>query len=224
MSSKGILKRNKKFLFRISINGDRKSFKFSSLVCAEKFKDIYISSMHDKSLDGEIWKNIPNFSLYMASNFGRIKSIDYKKSGIHKVLKLSNCRNGYPQTVLLNDQSEYKNVKAHKMVALAFYGKRLKGYEVDHIDGNKTNNYSDNLEYVTHSVNCKRSFDTGLQKPKRGELNGMAKLTSLEVKKAIDQKKKGGRFWGRNKLAKELGISAKHLQNIVNNDSSWIGV
>lgn len=51
---------------------------------------------------------------------------------------------------------------------------------------------------------------------------GKTKLTKEQVEAARKQKAEGGRYWGRNELAKELGIASKHLQKIVNNKTSWM--
>jgi hypothetical protein len=127
--------------------------------------------------------------------------------------------------MLQGDDGKYHTISVHKAVCLAFHGERPAGLRINHKNGIKTDNRPVNLEYITHSENCQHSFDTGLQKPKRGMLNGMAKLTDEQVRSARDQKRTGGRFWGRNELAKDLGISAKHLQKIVSEkNNSWVGV
>lgn len=168
----------------------------------------------------EKWKTIDNFSRYMVSNYGNLKSLNYKRTGKERILKPHDT-GGYLQTMILNDFGKYETKKIHYLVTLAFFGKRKESYVVNHIDGNKHNNRIENLEYVTQSYNCKHSFNIGLQKPKRGELNGMSKLTRKQVNFIREKAKNGGRYWGRNRLALELGVTAKHLQDIVNNKELW---
>lgn len=213
-----------KITARISVNGKRIAKKFNSKQDSELWLSQIRDENSDKSLDGEIWNAIQQFSNYQASNLGRVRSINYKKSGLIKVLKPALNPDGYLQTMIQNDSGKYISTSIHRLVAIAFYGLK-DGMVVNHKDGIKTNNNIENLEWCTHSYNCKHSFDIGVQLPKIGELNGMSKLTNEQVIKAREQKKNGGRFWGRNDLANELGITAKHLQKIVNSkDSSWSNV
>lgn len=192
-----------------------------------KEADIWINEMREnhseQSLPNEEWKKIPNYSRYEASNFGRLRSLNYKKSGTIKILKSAITKDGYLQTMLKNDSGKYNSKKVHWFVTLSWFGFRAKDKQVNHIDGNKQNNSIHNLEYVTQSENSKHSFRIGLQKARRGELNGMSKLTKEEVIFLRNEKKTKGRFWGRNEYAKQYGISAKHLQKIVNDKTrtSW---
>lgn len=183
----------------------------------------------------EIWKPIEKFyNEYEVSNLGRIRStkkLIYKRNGstytrISKVLKPALSTDGYLKgsVCFMRKMVPYT---LHRLVAEAFCEKKSDALEVNHINGIKNDNRAENLEWVTHSENCKHSFDIGLQKPKRGSLNGMSKLTDDQVRMVRKMKSDGGRFWGRNEIAKELGIAPKHLQKIVNGKvkyRSWIGV
>lgn len=172
-------------------------------------------------MEKEIWKTIPNFSKYEASSLGRVRSLNYKRSGRVQVLKPSdNGNSGYFKTMLLRDDGIYNTRPIHRLVASAFFGDR-KELTVNHKDGNKANNNINNLEWCTRSENVKHAFKTGLMIPKRGELNGMSKLTKEKVEYARELARTKGRFWGRNKLALEWGVNPKHLQRIVNKSESW---
>ena len=210
---------------RISINGKRIEKTFKTKEEAIDWKIAMIEKHSDNNIPGEVWKQIPGFLRYQASNAGRLRSSNYKNSGLTKILKPALSEDGYYQIMLKHDSGKYKSWKVHKFITLAFYGEKSKGLEVNHKDGIKVNNVIDNLEYCTHSENCQHSFDIGLQEAKAGHLNGMAKLTSEQVKEAREAKENGGRFWGRNEMAERFGISAKHLQKIVNNPGTiWNNV
>lgn len=208
----------------ITINGKVVTKYFKTELEKEIWTNSAILKYSDLSLNGEIWKYIPNYKGYQSSNYGRLRSINYKRSGRTVVLTPSKGKDGYMQTMLLNDNGKYNSRKVHKFITLAFYGPIPENMEINHKDGNKENNNINNLEYCTHAENCKHAVDNGLWTIRRGDLNGMAKLTKEQVIKARTAKKENGRYWGRNKMAKEFGISAKHLQTIVNDKTSWTNV
>lgn len=45
----------------------------------------------------------------------------------------------------------------HSLVAYAFLGEKPEGKEIDHIDGDKLNNFASNLQYISHSENMKKA-------------------------------------------------------------------
>lgn len=163
----------------------------------------------------ERWKPIPNFSRYEASTSGNLRSINYKNSGKTKILKPADAGDGYLKTMLKDDNGKYKSWGVHKFVALAYLGEKPKGLEINHIDGNKTNNAPSNLEYCTRSENIKHGFKNGLLKHKRGSLNGMAKLTEQDVIEIRKHAKKHAPNYGRAALAKKYGISEGQVKDIV---------
>jgi hypothetical protein len=70
---------------------------------------------------------------------------------------------------------------AHTLVCLAFHGAPPTArHEVDHIDGDRTNNRPDNLRWVTHRENIANSPDH-YRWPK-GERHHLAKLTADAVR------------------------------------------
>jgi len=52
-------------------------------------------------------------------------------------------------------------LKVHRLVAILFYGK-IDNMEVNHIDGDKSNNKLYNLEWISHTDNLNHAFKTGL--------------------------------------------------------------
>ena len=123
----------------------------------------------------EIWKQIKGgYEEYQVSNFGQIKSLKNKNE---KILHLYKDRQGYMNVRLCKDGT-VKKFKVHRLVTMAFI-ENLNGFpEINHKDGNKENNFVENLEWVTRSQNIKHAFDTGL-KPRNstgyGENNGRHK-------------------------------------------------
>jgi hypothetical protein len=119
-------------------------------------------------MEEEIWKDVEGFEGYKVSSFGRIKSFKHKKAG--RILKLPLKAWGYFQTTLFK-LGKPKFLSVHKLVALAFIPNPENKPEVNHIDGNKTNNNVQNLEWVTLSENSLHAFKIGLSKKGKDRKN-----------------------------------------------------
>ena len=74
--------------------------------------------------------------------------------------------------------SKNGQVRVHRLVAQCFIGDCPDGYEVNHKDGNKTNNSVHNLEYVTSKENSIHAVKTGLIKT--GALHQKTKPLQME--------------------------------------------
>lgn len=76
---------------------------------------------------------------------------------------------------------------SHRLVAEKYISKKPVGCEINHIDGNKLNNYYTNLEWVTHSENIKKSYELGrvshFKGVKRGPHSEECKFKMSERKK-----------------------------------------
>lgn len=80
--------------------------------------------------------------------------------------------------VCLSKSKTHKNYKVHRLVAETFILNQKNKPEVNHKDGNKSNNNISNLEWCTSSENQIHAFKTGLQKIKKGEEHHSAILIS----------------------------------------------
>ena len=128
----------------------------------------------------EIWKNVTMepFTDYMISNKGRLKN----KSG--RIMKTTYDKHGY-ERLTLNCKGVSKTVKIHKLVADAFLIKPENAEVVNHIDGNKKNNFLENLEWVTQSENLSHAIRTGLKKI-NGTSNPANKHSEDEIRKVCE--------------------------------------
>lgn len=96
----------------------------------------------------EIYKTIIGYSNYEISNLGNVRNI---KTG--KFLKACIVTKGYLSLYLHRDnENRHISVKLHRLVAENFLNK-IENYVIDHIDNNKTNNKSSNLQYVSNRYN-----------------------------------------------------------------------
>lgn len=111
----------------------------------------------------EIWKPILIMPGFEASSLGRIRRGD-------KVIKLSvHTSTGYLRTTHVVDGKRIE-VLAHRAVASAFHGPCPDGWTVNHIDGTRTGNAPDNLEYLTRSDNLRDMWEKG--RGPRGDRHG----------------------------------------------------
>lgn len=106
----------------------------------------------------ELWKSIEGYEgLYEISNLGNVRSIRR-----NKVMKPGSHRFGYRYVILCKEGSN-KSVLVHRLVANAFIS-RIPGKEdVNHIDGDKSNNCVENLEWVSKSENMQHAYQSGLR-------------------------------------------------------------
>jgi hypothetical protein len=128
----------------------------------------------------ETWKPIPCFPRYEASSLGRIRRIG------HKCLKATAGKFGYMQLSVSEDGKKYVTKNVHRLVAAAFIGPCPIGVQVNHIDGNKSNNAIANLEYVTRHENQRHAFAMGLHANHvRGEHHKGARLKADGVRRIM---------------------------------------
>ena len=100
------------------------------------------------------WKEIKSFSDYEASSEGVIRNKETKQT-----IKPFKQTNGYYKIKLYREHKPYTKM-LHRVIAATYLGESK--LDVNHKDGNKTNNNIKNLEYVTKSDNMKHAYKNGL--------------------------------------------------------------
>jgi hypothetical protein len=107
-------------------------------------------------LEGEIWKQVitngNTIKTYYASNLGRFKNSSGKIMENYKVNE-----NGYIRVNIYN-----KTFVLHRLVALTFLTNPENKETVNHKDGNKLNNSTENLEFATNKEQQLHKFSIGL--------------------------------------------------------------
>jgi len=152
----------------------------------------------------EEWRSVVGHEgRYEVSNTGRLRSLNYNKTGHVRELRAGSIRRGYPSAEIFNDDGTSRMRTIHSLVAEAFIGQRPGGYTVNHIDGNKRNAAADNLEYCTLSDNRKHAFRVGLQSSK-GENHSGHKLTESDVRAVRKMLSDGLR---QNLIASKFGVN-----------------
>ena len=121
--------------------------------------------------------------------------------------------NGY---YMVHSPKHRATVPIHRLVAEEHFGPCPPGKEVNHINGIKTDNRPENLEYVTKKENIRHGIDKGLCKS--GESHYNAKMTKLDV---IDIKRlKELDFVGYYRGAKMLALSPGAVHKVMDG-KSW---
>ena len=116
----------------------------------------------------EVWKDVVGYrGRYQVSNLGNVKSLqrwDNLNGRIQKrekILKTAIDYKGYIKVKLYSGVDK-KTVSVHRLVAMAFIENSDNKKQVNHIDGDKTNNRVDNLELCTNKENQHHARKNGL--------------------------------------------------------------
>ena len=105
-----------------------------------------------------VWKDIPGWeNLYKVSNTGLVFSVLRKT-----ILSTFPAGVGYP-AVKLRLKPRIETFYVHRLVAEAFCEKPPGATEVNHKNGCKTDNFAENLEWVTSAQNKRHALNTGLR-------------------------------------------------------------
>lgn len=127
-----------------------------------------LNEQDNMQIDMEIWKPVIGYEgLYEVSNLGNVRSLDHEVTTVRKIrgniqsfkwmsrgkmLKFGKRSDDY-KDVPLTKKGISSNVCVHRLVAEAFLPNPNNLPEVNHKDGDKTNNLVDNLEWASYSEN-----------------------------------------------------------------------
>lgn len=137
----------------------------------------------------ENWKFINGYeNRYLVSDLGNVKSLRKPHRSYDKVLKPVKIGSGY-LCVDLGNGNGIKRFLLHRIVAEAFMPNPDNKPQVNHINGIKTDNRLENLEWSTRSENQKHAIKTGLRTA-RGVKNSQAKINEDIVKCVFNDKRK----------------------------------
>jgi hypothetical protein len=122
----------------------------------------------------EEWRPVPDTVGLEVSDRGRGR-LWVKEETVP--LRRYDCGRGF-YGVTVDGRSRY----VHELVALAFLGLRPPGCVIDHVDGLRTNNRAENLEYVTPGESQRRAYARGSRQVPQGERHHRARLTEADVR------------------------------------------
>lgn len=125
--------------------------------------------------DGRIFRRYPVCRNHPERGFTGFREVNLSNNGL-----------GYRQVGLRGIR---KAAGVHRLVAEAFLPNPLGLRDVDHIDGNKSNNRVENLRWVSHKENCNNP----------NSAKGRSKLKNLVWTDIVATDKQGNEFRFRNK-------------------------
>lgn len=183
----------------------------------------------------EEWRDIKNSDgKYQISSFGNVRSrITFSYGERIKPLRTAIDRYGY----VIVQLGKYRHILphlVHRLVAEAFIPNLQNKPQVNHINGIKSDNRVENLEWVTQKENSEHASRTGLlctdfnswlggdkkaieklrkemSERVKGEKNPIAKLTKEKVDYILLEVQKGRKI---THIAKELGVKRQLIQDV----------
>jgi hypothetical protein len=138
----------------------------------------------------EIWKCIPGFDGYQASNLGRIKFITS-----NRITNGTKTNKGY-----LNVGIQGKSYQVHRLILFAFKGFPTDNKVCDHIDRNPLNNNIENLRWVTQQENTLNR-----------KVWGKSKFKGVSLHVCKYKKKDGSITIGKTLLRSDIFVNKKRI-------------
>jgi hypothetical protein len=127
----------------------------------------------------EYWKKVKDNENYKISSLGRVRKLVNNE---WVDVKPTFGATDYTGAGYLNFTLNGKTARVHRMVAQAFIDNPLQKREVDHIDGDRFNNYVENLRWATRAENAKNAAERGSFKgfkSEDAEINFLTRSTLL---------------------------------------------
>ena len=154
-------------------------------------------------MDKEIWKVIEGFPNYEVSNLGNVRNKETKR----KITPIKGS-NGYLSVRIRKQSGDYEkpSLSIHRLVAKAFVENPNDKPQVNHIDGNKTNNYATNLEWCTRVENAQHAMELGLFNPEPPD-SPKRKVRIVETGEVFDSIRE---------CAKNIGVAEQHVWACLN--------
>lgn len=169
----------------------------------------------------EEWESVDGYEgTYEVSNLGNVRSVDreivYSNGNVvacsGKPKKATVDKYGYKYVSLYLNQKHEQGM-VHRLVAEAFLDNEHNKPQVNHIDGDKLNNSSENLEWVTSQENMTHAKENGLLESVSGEGHYRSKLDNTKVREIRRRAGNGERY---QDLGDEFGVVKSTIGFIVN--------
>jgi hypothetical protein len=181
-----------------------------------------------KKLGEEIIRPVPGYEAhYSASTHGRVFSNNYRRTGKMKELAISflNDKRRSSTTRYVRAKMYFinKNVPTavHRVIALTFVENPMNLKQVNHKDGDKSNNHASNLEWCTNSQNQSHAFVAGLHTYNKGEDHHNVILTEAQAQEIKNIFKNGNFYKGQLDYLARIYQVSKHCIFDIKRGKSW---
>jgi len=165
----------------------------------------------------EKWKKVEHLDKYLISNKGRLKN---EKTG--RILKTKVNKRGYLcNTISVN--GKIMVVKIHRLIAISFIPNPENKITVNHIDGNKTNNNINNLEWATYSENNLHAYLIGIKTPHWLNKFGENHPKSRSVARITKDYKESKSYKSITEAAKQNNVSIGNISRVLSGDRKTAG-
>lgn len=168
----------------------------------------------------EIWKDIKEYEgLYQVSNLGRIKSlarINSNRNKKHIILKPRMGGSDLYDRCRLRKNGNSKNFLVHRLVAIHFIENPENKKYVNHKDEDKTNNFFENLEWVTfkenlnHGTRNRRISITATNGKQSIPVFQIDSITNNIVKEWVSMSEAGRNGYSQGLISKAVKSNSKH--------------
>ena len=158
-------------------------------------------------MESETWAVCLDYENYFISNLGRVQN---RTTG--RILKPHMSNTGYRSIQFFkNKQGDRKLL--HRMVWQTFNRRLLPDEQINHKNGDKSDNALANLEPVTRSENMLHAYRVLKIPPNHGERSGSAKLKEADVLEIRSLARQGHKH---SDIARLFNISQSTATRIIN--------